>query len=107
MNYKEQIEFNNECIEIYRDWNIEKQYNQKIFMLVRENIEMYSQLNKLERFKKRKPIQTIQKEKEKLIWINSKVTSMYKLPYYKESELSEEDIDREIALWFDLYKNNY
>jgi len=27
---------------------------------------------------------------------------MYKLPYYKESEISEEDIEREVEIGFNL-----
>jgi hypothetical protein len=30
---------------------------------------------------------------------------MYKLPYYKESEISEEDIEREVEIGFNLNYN--
>ena len=107
MNYLTQIKFNNEVIELYKSQNDDKQYNQKIFLLIKENIQYYSCLNALRRREKIKPIKAKQIKTEKLIRLNSRsLKTMYTFNFFKESEVTEEDIEREIDLGFNLHKNN-
>ena len=104
MNYLEQINFNNSIIELYK--NSEWDYKQKIYILIRENIEFYHQLNALKRVKRLKPIQTTQNKEKTHIWLNSKFSWLYSLPYHKINDITEQDIENEIELWFNLHKNN-
>ena len=107
MNYLNHISFNNEIIELYKSQNDDKQYSQKIFLLIKENIQFYSCLNALRRREKIKPIKAKEVKTEKLIRLNSRsLKTMYTFNFFKESEVTEEDIEKEIELWFTLHKNN-
>ena len=106
MNYLNHIYFNNEIIELYKSQNDDKQYNQKIFLLIKENIQFYSCLNALRRREKIKPIKAKEVKTEKLIRLNTRpLKTMYTFNFFKESEVTEEDIEKEIALWFEAHKN--
>lgn len=103
MNYLTHIKFNNEVIELYKnsDWD----YKQKIYILLRENIEFYSQINALKRIKRVKPIKDKQKENKSFIWLNSRVKkSMFQNPFV--SDITEEEKELEVELGFTLHKNN-
>lgn len=107
MNYKEHIDFNKSIISLYMKENVDKQYNQKIFLLIKENIQYYSCLNALRRREKIKPIKAKEIKTEKLIRLNTRpLKTMYTFNFFKESEVTEEDIEREIDLGFNLHKNN-
>lgn len=105
MNYKEIIKFNVECIELYKSFNEPDQHNWKIHELLNENIELYNQINLYKKSLNRKPIQHTPEKKEPVIWLNSERKNLYKLPFYKVSEITEKQMEAEIALWFN-YNNN-
>lgn len=106
MNYLEQINFNKECIALYMKENIDKMYNTKIYELIRQNISYYASLNALRRIEKIKPIKAKQVKYKKLIRLNTRsLKTMYTFSFYKESEVTENDIEKEIALWFEAHKN--
>ena len=107
MNYKEHIDFNKSIISLYMKENVDKIYNSKIYELIKQNISYYACLNALRRREKIKPIKAKQIKTEKLIRLNTRpLKTMYTWSLYKESEVTEEDIEKEIDLGFNLHKNN-
>ena len=106
MNYKEHIDFNKSIISLYMKENVDKIYNSKIYELIKQNISYYACLNTLRRIEKIKPIKAKQVKYEKLIRLNTRpLKTMYTFSFYKESEVTENDIEKEIALWFEAHKN--
>ena len=107
MNYKEHIDFNKSIISLYMKENVDKIYNSKIYELIKQNISYYACLNALRRREKIKPIKAKEIKTEKLIRLNTRpLKTMYTFNFFKESEVTEEDIEKEIDLGFNLHKNN-
>lgn len=99
MNLKNHIKFNNETISLYisaREFSPSQrqEINWKIFQLIQENIQLYSELNKTTN--KPKKVLKHKLKTEKIFWLSEKErSSRFSLPIFFESEITSEDWERE------------
>lgn len=95
MNYVEHINFNKDCI---RQYNQQKENNpdylHKIYLLLKENIGYYSEINKFKRMKELKPIQTTKTE-------NKPFKSLYF--WITDSTYKEATVQDMVWMDYDLY----